>query len=321
MKAATAIRGALVDRTWQTLGIAFIILAFVRAPMPDESCEPRYFDYQKLTWRGNADAVIVGDSRALVGLSPGIMSKEIEGMRIRNFAFGAAGYSADYLEAAETVLDHRSPRKMLILGITPRSLRDVSVKMNQFISCSQSMSIPACCKSRWLGWVKFVWPPLDRPTFEQIFLGREQKYAKAIRHCDGWSAPQAQHIDYSEAITTYRQWQRDPISEVITNRILSKVQDWTGRGIHVYGFRPPTCPEMEEVEDDFDELTFVKAFQDAGGVWLSPSQKDLKTFDASHLDAQSARLYSTRVAHSIEMIERKVAERPASRLDATSRRY
>lgn len=304
------IRALLHDRTLQTLLFTVAVLAVVRTPIPDDLEEPRYYDYQKLLWKGNSDVIILGDSRSLVGLSPGIMGSELKQLRIRNFAFAGVGYSAQYLAAGETIWDRTCPgTKIALLGITPRAFRQVSIKSNQFISCSQSLTLPAYCKSRWLGWVKFVWPPLDRPVIEQIVFGADQKYYKAVRYSDGWSEPQAAHIDYQESLNAYKHFKADPISDEIMSHFLDKVREWTDQGIHVYGYRPPTCAEMEALEDDFDEVAFIQTFEKAGGRWISPSEQDLSTYDASHLDRTSSRLYSQRVAQSIRISEAQIAER------------
>lgn len=305
------IRGLLADRTSQTLLLAAVVLTVFRAPFPADLHEPRYFDYQKLMWKGNADVVILGDSRTLVGLSPGLMATELKGLRIRNFAFGGVGYSDDYLAAAESVLDTSSGRKIALLGITSRSLRMVSIKSNQFISCSKSLTIPTYSKSRWFGWVKKVWPPLDRPTLDQIVFGARQKYFRSQRTSDGWSEPQEAHIDYSEALNTYRHFKSDPIRDDIIQQLLYRVRDWSRQGVHVYAFRPPTCDAMDALEDDFAEAAFIRAFEDAGGRWLSPSHRDLSTYDASHLDRPSARVFSTRVGQAISVSEQILAEQSA----------
>ena len=292
----------LCDRTAWTMMIAAAILAIVRGPLPDVAYEDAFFDYQKLTWKENAEVVMLGDSRTLVGLSPSVMASELKPRRIRNFAFAAAGYSSDYLNAAEKVWDPATDRKIAILGITPRSLRQLSLKSNQFVASSASLTSTNVWKARWLGWAKTTWAPLDRQFLNQIISGVRYD-ASEHRSSDGWLEPRTSHIGHAESLNYYKQARKDPISNEIVEGVLAKVREWNARGIQVFGFRPPTCAAMESLEDDFSEQAFAQAFEAAGGYWLTPSSEGLVTFDASHLDRDSAREFSARMARAISATE------------------
>lgn len=313
MNATRMIKGLVLDRTAQALLIAVAILVCVRAPWPSTPHEDRYYYYEKLNWRANADVVILGDSRALVALSPESMAADLTDLRVRNFSFAGVGYSPDYLAAAEQVWDNQGTSKIALLGITARSLREISQRDDQFITSSRTLSPPAYWKARCLGWVPRIWPPLDRSLLNQVFYGRSQQRNAVRRKADGWFEPSADSINIAESLRYYRQIRRYPIDSDCISHLLATVEDWTRKGIHVYGFRPPTCKEMEALEDDFEEASFARAFENAGGRWLAPSSEGLTTCDASHLDRQSVAAFSERVAKAVSTSENAFAARTLGR--------
>jgi len=303
--ATVFIRHLWQDRTGQTLVIVAFLLSgagwLLRGTLPEDLQNDQHYAYQKLTWRENADVVLLGDSRTWVALSPQEMSNELNDLRILNFGFGSVGYSADYLQAADRVWDRLSDRKIAVVGITPRSLRQISQDDNHFVASSRTFSLYSAWKSRWLGWAPGFWSPIDAGTMKRLMHGT--KPGSARRLDDGSCQPRDEQVDHAVALNYYQNVQRDPIREEVVERLLAKVRDWTTQGIVVYGFRPPTCPAMEAMEQDFHEESFVAAFEAAGGHWLSPSQQDLQTFDGSHLDFPSARLFSIRLASLIRATE------------------
>ncbi len=312
-RAIHLVRCLLVDRTGQTLLMAAAILGLagwcIDEPLPPENDQA--FWYEKLSWRGNADAVILGDSRLHRGLSPKVMAAELPGTRVLNFGFSSVEYSPEYLDAAERIFDQRSRQKIALLGVTPHSLRDRRESTNQFFRSSETFTPFTHQKARWLGWVERRWPALSRQVIEALVRGRNRASFKTRQHPDGWVESGDSQINPAPLLAVYRRIQQQhPVDDRIIHVLLSRVREWTSQGIHVYGFRPPTCPEMEETESDFSEAAFVEAFENAGGVWLTPSTPGLRTFDGSHLDAESAMLLSTRVAHTIQVSQRLIAERP-----------
>ena len=64
--------------------------------------------------------------------------------------------------------------------------------------------------------------------------------------------------------------------------------------ISVYGFIPPSCREMYEMEDrisGFNEKEFISRFEAAGGVWIDIDPGGYHSFDGSHLRDDAALEY------------------------------
>lgn len=301
--------GFTSDRTALSLLFAAVVLAFLGwctdEPLDLESDENFWFD--KLCWREDTDLLILGDSRSLMGLSPTVMAVDLPGVRIRNFGFSGVPYTPEYLNAAERAWDWKSGERAVLIGVTPQSLRN-RPQENQFSRSMATLTPISRWMATWTGWAKRRWPPLTRVVFERVVLGQTVDCFRTRHHPDGWVEPLVHGVTLKPQFEDYREIQKYPISEEFTQTLLDRVRTWTDRGIRVYGFRPPTCPQMEAVENDFDEGQFVNDFVSAGGVWLEPSQQDLKTIDGSHLDTSSANLFSTRIAKDLAAIRsRRIA--------------
>lgn len=316
MSLSHQITRVMADRTAQTLLLSAVLLAcgtgIIRGPAPQEMRDSLvFFDFQKLMQKQSVDVVILGDSRTLVGVSPAVMEASLPDLEIFNFAFAGAGFSTDYLGAADAAWKPDSHHKIAVLGITPRSLRQVSQTDNQFLTCSRSLTQYAWWKSHWSGCIDYLWPTLNRQLFEQLRHANGPD-PEPRRHPDGWLEPRSEKMDFSESHRYYERMRHDPIREEVIDRALAKIRTWTEQGITVYAFRPPTCDSMELLEDDFAEPQFAARFESAGGHWLRLGTEGLETYDGSHLDRASSRLLSSRLARQIGN-----SDRYASRLRDT----
>lgn len=307
------------DRTSQTLLLAAVLLVgsavCLRGPFPADARDDIYYKYHRLQWKSEADVVLIGDSRTMIGVSPGAMSDSLLGLRIRNFAFGAVGYSDQYMDAAEATLDQADGAKIIVMGITPRSLRRVATRDNQFIRSVNSMSRYNYWKAGWSGVFHHYWRPWRA---DEARDAAANPITAPRHHLDGWVEPLPFNVNPAVSLRHYEEICRDGIDREIVDGLLARVRDWSKCGIRVYAFRPPTCEEMVALETDFAESSFANAFEDAGGRWLTPSNEGLKTYDASHLDLPSTLLLSRRLAHVISFSEKSMAHQSRPLTDSVT---
>jgi len=81
------------------------------------------------------------------------------------------------------------------------------------------------------------------------------------------------------------------VSDSIINLVVQHVSEWVTSGIRVYAYRPPTVNSMVSLEDHksgFKESFFVADFEKAGGVWINIENDGYISYDASHLQKESA---------------------------------
>jgi hypothetical protein len=259
----------------------------------------------KVDWRRCADAVLAGDSRVLLGLSPAEMAGDLPALRVRNYAFAGMGYSADYLRAVEGVLDPASRRKVIMLGVTPHSLSRGATEENGFI---EHTSQPANRRAvtRAFGEVLRFFRRLSVYELSYALGLPKGKVIYCHYERDGWAGFRQVPPDPRETLGLYRKLfdpaRHGPASEEVAAGLIEAVRRWRRAGIEVYGFRPPSTPAMVALEREvagFDEGAFVAAFEAAGGTWLRLEPLDYRTYDGSHLERDEARAFSRRFARKL----------------------
>ena len=93
------------------------------------------------------------------------------------------------------------------------------------------------------------------------------------------------------------------VSGQVIDHLIHTVARWRQQGIEVYGFRPPSCSRMIELEKSvsgFDQKSFVAKFRKAGGVWFDFDQNSYHTYDGSHLIPEAAKKLSNELAQKIQ---------------------
>jgi hypothetical protein len=264
------------------------------------------FWIMKLGWKNCSDVVLVGDSRVGSGLSPKEMTECLADRRILNYAFDGCGFYKEYLEAIPQVLDPQSDRKMIVMGITPRSLIS-SIRSDHFIYGHQkkkghSSTILAYSNDL----LQFLRPMKLKELLSTVLPYENTKSFFRKDYTDGWSARQILGQDHMMSI--YPEYVENKVSSDIIDGVIEHVRTWTESGISVYAFRPPTTVETFEVENlhsGFDEEFFVKAFQDAGGIWINVDQTAYPSYDGSHLCPDGAIEFSHDLSRKIAASEEK----------------
>ncbi len=264
------------------------------------------FWLMKLDWQHCADVVLVGDSRVGSGLSPAEMTVHLTDRRIFNYAFDGCGFYKEYLDAVPDVLDPESHKKMIVMGITPRSLIS-SIRNDHFIYGNQKRKGHSSTILTYTNDLLQFCRPMKLKELLSILLRYEnKKHFFRKDHPDGWSARQVTGQDVVMSI--YPEYVKNKVSSDIITGILEHVRTWTKSGISVYAFRPPTTVETLEVENQhsgFDEASFVKAFQEAGGIWIDVEQTAYPSYDGSHLCPDGAITFSHDLSQKIAASEVK----------------
>lgn len=286
------------ERTLQTLLLAGVIITTL-AMMRPEHISPRIPDafwIKKLEWRHQADTVLAGDSRVYMGLSPQAMNAIWPAPRIVNFGFSGVGYTRDFLDAVEKVLDPESRHPVIVLGITPQSLAPAAQRMNGFRYYSDYSRQDRFLAVHLEGLYHWLRPgTLGEAT--RLLLGRhlhvDQRWYE-----DGWVSLDQDVDNPNLWATAFRNLFIDnQVDSKVVDRVLDAVAKWARQGISVYGFRPPTPMATVSLENNtsgFRQVAFVHAFEQAGGVWLEFDPTAWHSYDGSHLE-RSAALHFSRV--------------------------
>lgn len=302
---ANMIKAVRQDRTVRVMVLAALLVIGMGVLRPDEitGVYSEVFWVEKTRWARCADVVIAGDSRVGVGVSCAAMTEYLPGLRIYNYGFNANGYSADYLTAVDRVLDPASARRIIVLGITPRSLGESSGAQNFFTEYRKASSADLMLSRCFGPMLRFVEPM----SFSDAWRGLigDRKHTRQIRryHRCGWiaSAQLPERID--QKLDNYRaEFQENPVSDQVVAQLIEAVRRWGKAGLSVFAFRPPTTAAMVELEDmysGFNQQQFTEAFEAAGGVWIRLDQTGYRSYDGSHLRQDAAEALSRRLGLAI----------------------
>ncbi len=291
-------------RTALTLVLAALLICagVGLRPNTDGGLAEAQFVARKALWGPRFDLVLLGNSRVERGVSPAAMNEALPGVRIANLGLAGCGLDADYLKAADAVLDPVSSSPCIVIGVSPGALCETAVAENAFVAARRQQPVElwlAAHGGRAVGWFA-PYTPLQLKRL----AGRGRGGEYSVRHADGWEAYyNVSGKGGAAKLANYRQlFERDRVSARLTAGMLEQVRSWTARGVRVFGFRPPAGAAMTALENElsgFDEDSFALQFAAAGGTWLSFDPAEYAAPDNSHLDAAEAERFSRALGRAL----------------------
>ena len=252
------------------------------------------------------DMLFLGDSRVSMGLSPAAMQTMLPNYRILNFGYGGGGLNQVIFQAAEAKLDPKSTKKIIVLGITPAALTPLAAQNEHFLQEKNRSKDYLFLITHFAPLVTFL-QPLKIDALLRIDKGKsgekpvEQGFSRL--HDDGWIEAWMIPENPTKELSHFRDFfAKTQVSSELIEVLMQQTRLWKQKEIQVVAFRLPTTKEMVALEDElsgFDENKFLQAFESAGGLWLSVPLERYRSFDGSHLERNSAVLFSKDVAEKI----------------------
>jgi hypothetical protein len=299
----------LKDRTFRTIALALLLIFGMGLMRPDKpvGMYPKKYWAKKIRWRHCADAVIIGDSRALMALSPVEMTKVLDYDRILNFGFGANWYARKYLETVEEVLDPKSDKKAVIIGITPLSLTFRTKGSGHFLNFINASKQDIYFDLHLAALLNFLDPMSFSDAYRGLFPSLAPIHTRKEYFADGWISVHREPTDNRRSVKKYQGvFKKLQVSPKTINVLLEFVSRWTNSGTKIYGFFMPSCKEMFELEAEnsgINQSEFIKSFEQAGGIWIPVDQCCYESYDGSHLQDIGALEFSYDLAVRIHEIE------------------
>lgn len=285
------------DRTFVTL---FFVLIFtiLSLLLPLHSNELKklkedLFWLNKVYGKEQYDIVLVGDSRTYKGISPEILENYCKGYTVFNFGFSSGRINRQLLlEACKKLKPNGA--KIFVFSCTPIDL--INVKNDHWFDLHKELS----SLSKWpeeLYNLKLKLAPwqerkkLIKAKYDSSIYW--EKYYKEF----GWCACWQKDIFYESTFRSYReQFAKRPFRKTDLYDFLDNLKWCRENNINVIAFRMISCPEMDILEDTLSGCNFVdvkNAVLQQGGIWLErPNYLQFRSYDASHLDYQSAEKFS-----------------------------
>lgn len=255
--------------------------------------------------------IFYGDSRTFNGISPKIVSKALQQPSF-NFAFSSGGMNDRMMKFIDSRIDKKS-KAVIVLGITPYSLTE-NARANESYNEYQK-------KFRDKGNNMLISPHgpalyeiITMPTKRILSVGATHngKYVKGkgyIKHYhdDGWvettvTGDTSKSIKQTLEMYEKRDFHNNPISQASIDETLTYIRKWSKEGIIVLAFRPPTCKAMEEIEESktkFSSFKIEDKIREHGGIYINLPRSGWLSYDASHLDADSAKRLSELIGNAI----------------------
>jgi hypothetical protein len=258
----------------------------------------------KVTADSVYDIVAVGDSRVYRGIDPGEIEAQyfkLKGSKIQalNFGFSSAGLEPYIIMKAKSLLKTNGKR-ILIIGVSP----------NSFIESSQENGHLKKIESQGAKdlWIKTnVYPELYffRRYAISDFVKYKHKefYLEKFNLNSGFVGSSKVPYDSTAAINQYsKQLKANKIDTLAVRVFLETLQKLKSEGVRIVALRIPTTERMRILEDkltsNFCQDLFSKI--EAEGIeCIKVHDSRIHSYDASHLDENSAKLLSIKIADLI----------------------
>lgn len=300
-------RGAIDSRILLTAAAfvgATLIYGFVARKIDKAPRDEAWFWVNKLSWHQDKDIVFVGDSRVNRGVSPLEIKESFPEARIANFAFSGQGYTEDYLKFIPSLIDPKSKYKLIVIGLTPRSLTGAAQTGGDFGNYhskkpNELWTLDKLSKPNY-----FLTP--ENPV---MLVGRAVSKSAPVYHQwhtpEGWQPGTREPLDPNSSVGEYKElFKKSKVDPKNTERLLKYVSEWVKSGYQVAVFRPPISSTVRQVEDDmsgFDESDLRSKMEQVGAVWLDSPPSGYITFDGNHLDRPAAEKFSKLLGQIIKI--------------------
>jgi hypothetical protein len=264
------------------------------------------FAVAKLAPDSKKDIVAVGDSRVLHSVAPDCFTNESNNsLRVHNFGFQGAPLSVEILDVAVSLLDPKGKR-VLICGVTPNVFTPDAIAKNGFNEYRETVKKKSVFRisPQPLDYLARKLEPIAMRDLARFARGDFKSGVYKQFHSNGWAETwvEGKNNPMSAMPLYERRFVNNMPDEQNINAFIDFVKNATGDGIIVTGFQPPVPDEMKQLENEasgFSYETFIARFESAGGIWISPEDSNISTYDGSHLDRDSAREFSKRMAQTL----------------------
>lgn len=299
---------------------AMIAVALLRTDIQLASA-PDWYWRMKVEWKNEANIVLAGDSRVYRGLDPHVFDQYLPHLKTVNFGFSSVRWSLAYLDKVSDVLKSHGKERWIVLGVSPPSLRpaantkDTGFENDGFgnaLKNSNESRLSAGFERRLasilLGLrrlpLDYWWARMTGKASEFALIP-ENQYLQRFE-LSGWVASDYVKRDSGQYVKKFSRNGGDTRFDQETYaRLLGAVRSWRRAGIGVIAFRPPVPASTLEFEInvlEYQEQRIAADMRSAGATWVDIDITDYISYDGSHVESDSARKLSLRLA--TEMVPR-----------------
>lgn len=264
--------------------------------LPSSTIEKDIFWSGKTTQKPVFDIVYTGDSRVYRGIDPRTI-EGVTGLKGFNYGFSSAGLTPRLLDRAADLLADKGAR-ILVLGVSVNSFLPSSLSNEHLYTWLNKDRKDRFMKQN-------IYPLLKGfdayavSDFYKFYKGEE--YREKFSPATGFVGSDKKPADSSSAILPYlEQFQEETAEQDAVDEFIQKLPELRSKGIRVVLVRIPVTQEMKTIED-VASLGLYEQIRDRvrnlGFECPELNWSDLQSYDGSHLDSESAVIYSRRLGH------------------------
>jgi hypothetical protein len=273
------------------------------APVDDDTT---FYEKQTLKhrWRGCADVVIAGDSATAWTIDPAVVAMSLPGIRVVNFGFESASWTAGYLAGIDRVLDAGSRARAVVLGFSESTANSGNDSWPEWEDGeAAAASDPGVRVDRtWSERVEIALQP--RQLCTMVFGACDHRFTSGLGPA-GVLPHSLQPPDpgrnraFVEAdlrvFTPYGTTHLEPLFE--------RVRAWRAAGVIVTGFWVPVEASTVELAKrrGLSTTAINERFVAAGGVLLD-LPRTAATFDGEHMTPEAARSVSQQLGVQLAVV-------------------
>jgi len=272
----------------------------VRPVTTDARLKTEWFWAMKTHDTDDVDLIIYGDSRVSQAVDTRPLQTLFPDVTARNLGYAGAGFNPEMYTHLRRIAEGKESRMIILLGITPYGLTTEAAANEQFREEWRRPKSEVLLRLR-LYPLLSVFEPVAPSMFRNA---RSQSGMYITHHADGWEEAYELPENPGKWLPIFRRhFQRTQVDPRNLQATYTFIRDCRRDGIPVYGFRPPSCRQMEQIEDDhsgFEEASFIRDFEAAGGTWLDVADRfAYYSYDGSHLHYKAAKEFSRDLAAAI----------------------
>jgi hypothetical protein len=282
-----------------TFTLVVILGLFRPDPMNSKTSES-FFWNNKVNDTEKYNFIISGDSRAYRGVSPNEVENIIENIEGKNLGFSSGGFNREVFKLINKYLDLNRNDNIVLICLTPFSLTNSAYESGHIKSLQKNIGFENWKINNLTKKLTFFDPIIPSEIAARYFgYGYLHRY-----YNNGWIESQKYPVNKDVALKLYaKEFANNKFSEKSFQLLLENICNLTNKNVRVFVVRMPVYSKLKKLEDSlsgFKENIIKSRIINNGGRWLDIEESLYSTYDGSHLDGESARLFSVHIAKKIK---------------------
>ena len=269
-----------------------LIIGLIRPKPMNSKLSESIFWNNKINDNNKYNFIIIGDSRAYRGVSTNEIEKIIPKSEVKNLGFSSGGFNDDVFGLVDKYIDTTKNNNIVLACLTPYSMTNSAFGGGHLKSLRKKTNYDRWMINNIYEKLRFFDPIIPTELAARFFeMGYFHNY-----HKSGWVESYKFPIERDMSLDIYKnQFKNNKFENKVFDAFLLNIEKLINKNVKVYVVRMPVYDKLKSVENDFsgfDENYVITKIRESGGSWLNIQDSLYNTYDGSHLDGKSAKLFS-----------------------------